>query len=83
MKIRLTLTVNDKEDKWGFDEVVKLYKENALDVIKNEIEEELDRFYDQAEVKLEVIGGRSSRGIKQSDNSKPSKHGNSVVSVQE
>lgn len=81
-RIRLTLTVYDKDGEWGISEAVKLYGDDAVNVLKDEIEKQFERFYDQAEVKVEVIGGRSSRRIKQSNNSTPSKHGNPIVPVQ-
>lgn len=81
-RIRLTITVDDKDGEWGVSEAVKLYGDNAVDILKDEIEKQFERFYDQAEIKLEVIGGRSSRRIKQSDNSKSSEHGNPILPVQ-
>lgn len=81
-RIRLTLTVYDKDGEWGVSEAVKLYGDNAVDVLKDEIEKQFERFYDQAEIKLEVIGGSRSRGIKQSNNSESPEHGDPVLPVQ-
>lgn len=81
-RIRLTITVEDKDDEWGINEAVKLYGEEAIHILKDEIEGQWWRFYAQAEVKVEIFHDHSPSRVKQSDNSESSEHGNSVLPVQ-
>lgn len=80
-KIKLTITVEDKDGEWGISEAVKLYGEEAIHVLKDEIESQWWRFYNQAEVKVEIYDNDTG-GVEQSDNSESSEHGDPVLPVQ-
>lgn len=80
-KIRLIITVEDKDGEWGIDEAIKLYKGEAIHILKDEIESQWERFYEQAEVKVEIYDNSPS-GVEQSDNSESPEHGDSVLPVQ-